>query len=63
MSRLGKGELVYGELLSVDQVLARIDAVTPQAVREIAAEVLSAPLSLAVVGPFTESDVAKAFGP
>ena len=29
MSRIGKGELVYGEVLSVDEVLARIDAVTP----------------------------------
>ena len=28
MSRIGKAELVYGELLSVDQVLERIDAVT-----------------------------------
>ena len=29
MSRLGKSELVYGELMSVDEILARIDAVTP----------------------------------
>ena len=29
MSRLGKGELLYGDLLSVDELLARVDAVTP----------------------------------
>ena len=30
MSRIGKSELVYDELLPVDEVLARIDAVTPE---------------------------------
>ena len=51
MSRLGKGELVHGDLLSVDQLLARADAVTPQEVREVAERVLSGPKSLAVLGP------------
>jgi len=60
MSRLGKGELAYGDLLSVDQLLSRIDAVTPEAVREIAATVLSAPRSLAVVGPFSGHDFTDA---
>jgi hypothetical protein len=40
MSRLGKGELLYDELLTVDQILATVDAVTPDEVREIAAVVL-----------------------
>jgi predicted Zn-dependent peptidase len=56
MSRLGKGELLYQEMLGVDDILARIDAVTPDEVRQIAAEVLSGPTSLAVIGPFTEDD-------
>ncbi len=30
MSRIGKGELAYGEVLTVDELLARIDAVTPE---------------------------------
>ena len=34
MSRLGKAELVYDELLSIDEVLARIDAVTLEDVRD-----------------------------
>jgi predicted Zn-dependent peptidase len=54
MSRLGKGELVYGELLGVRDVLARIDAVTLDDVRSVAASILSVPPTLAVVGPFEE---------
>ena len=52
MTRLGKGELLYGELISVDELLARVDAVTPDESRTVAAEVLGRPMSLAVVGPF-----------
>ena len=54
MSRIGKADLVYGEQLSVGQVLAKIDAVTLDDVAEIAAEVLTpaATTTLAVVGPF-----------
>ncbi|HKD98313.1 MAG TPA: pitrilysin family protein [Micromonosporaceae bacterium] len=52
MTRLGKGELLYDELLSVDELLAKVDAVTPEAVREVAAELLGRPMTLAVVGPF-----------
>jgi predicted Zn-dependent peptidase len=54
MSRLAKAELVYGELPSVAEVLARIDAVTLDDVRELAAETLAAAPSLAVVGPFDD---------
>ena len=55
MSRIAKAELVYGDLMSVDDVLAEVVAVTPDAVRELARELLKSPLSLAVVGPFDES--------
>jgi predicted Zn-dependent peptidase len=54
MSRIGKAELVYGEQLSVDDVLARIDSVTLDEVTDVAADVLSATPTLAVVGPFDE---------
>ncbi len=61
MSRIGKAELVYGEQLSVDDVLARIDSVTLDEVTEVAADVLSATPTLAVVGPFDEDrDFTKA---
>jgi predicted Zn-dependent peptidase len=56
MSRLGKGELLYDELLSVDDVLRRVDAVTPEAVREVAADLLVRPMSLAVIGPFDDHE-------
>jgi predicted Zn-dependent peptidase len=51
MTRLGKSELVDDELLSIDEVLARIDAVTLDDVRALAAELFSQPEILAVVGP------------
>ena len=56
MSRIGKADLVHGELLSIGEVLDRIDAVTPEQVRELARELLGAPASLAVVGPFDDPD-------
>ena len=60
MSRIGKGELSYGEVLTVDDLLARIDAVTPEDCRAVAADVLRRPQCLAVVGPFTDADFADA---
>jgi len=54
MTRIGKSELVYPDLEAVDEVLAAIDAVTHDDIRAIAAEVLSRPKVLAVVGPFED---------
>ncbi|GAA4991504.1 pitrilysin family protein [Actinopolymorpha pittospori] len=56
MGRLAKADLLYGEMLSVEEVLRRIDAVTLDGVREIAAELLEAAPTLAVVGPFEDAD-------
>jgi predicted Zn-dependent peptidase len=55
MSRLGKAELVYGELLTVEEVLARIDAVTLDDVHAVAADLFDSSASLAVVGPYDEN--------
>ncbi|WP_211302724.1 M16 family metallopeptidase [Allonocardiopsis opalescens] len=52
MSRLAKSELVYGTLPSVGELLGRIDAVSADDVRAIAADVLARPRSLAVIGPY-----------
>jgi predicted Zn-dependent peptidase len=60
MSRLGKGELLYDELLSVDDILARVDAVTPDEIHEVARQVLTQQLSLAVIGPFANHDFSAA---
>jgi predicted Zn-dependent peptidase len=56
MSRIGKAELAYGEVLCVDDLLAKIDAITPDDVREVAADLLTRPRCLSVIGPFDESD-------
>ena len=55
MSRLGKAELVYPRLEPVEEILASIEAVTHDDVREVAAAVLAQPKALAVVGPFDDS--------
>jgi predicted Zn-dependent peptidase len=60
MSRLAKGEMLYGDLLTVDDLLARVAAVTADEVNALAADVLSRPTSLAVVGPFGEDEFAAA---
>lgn len=54
MTRLGKAELVYGEFTSLDEALVRINAVTADDVRDLAADLAARPRSLAVVGPFDE---------
>ena len=52
MSRLGKSEIAQGEILSVDETLERIDAVTLQDAVHVAERVLSQPMTLSVIGPF-----------
>jgi predicted Zn-dependent peptidase len=54
MSRLGKSELVYPRLEPVEEVLAAIDAVTHDDIRAVAADILTRPRALAVVGPFDD---------
>jgi predicted Zn-dependent peptidase len=55
MSRLAKSELLYGDLMTVDGLLARVDAVTADEVNTVAAQMLDQHMTLAVVGPFDES--------
>jgi predicted Zn-dependent peptidase len=57
MSRLGKSELSYGEYLPVREVLARLDGVSEEDVRSVAADLLSRETCLAVVGPYRESEL------
>jgi predicted Zn-dependent peptidase len=56
MSRIGKSELVYDSLLSVDDILDRIERVTLDDVRAIGAEVLGRPMTLTAIGPFEDRD-------
>jgi predicted Zn-dependent peptidase len=60
MTRLGKSELIHGEILSVDEVIRRVDAVTDADVRAVAKEVLgSGPRALALIGPFDDDGFAQ----
>ncbi|TDC57001.1 insulinase family protein [Jiangella ureilytica] len=52
MSRLAKAELVYDELPSVDELIARVDGVSIDQVADLARALLPATPTLAVVGPF-----------
>jgi predicted Zn-dependent peptidase len=56
MTRIGKSELVYGDILGVDDLLTCVDEVTPESVAEVAAELLAQPRCLTVVGPFDDHD-------
>jgi predicted Zn-dependent peptidase len=51
MSRIGKSEIVYGEIMSFDDILKSIARVTPEEVRAVASEFLIKSPTLAVVGP------------
>lgn len=52
MSRLGKAELVHGELLTITETLDRVRAVTCADVQELAADLAARPRSMVRVGPF-----------
>jgi predicted Zn-dependent peptidase len=56
MSRIGRSEISHGEILSVDEVLARTDAVTLGDAQTVAREIFSQPMALAVIGPFGQKD-------
>ena len=52
MSRIGKNEIVYGQVMGFDEILKAISRVNPTDVREIASEFLTKSPTLALVGPF-----------
>ena len=56
MSRIGAGLLLHGEVPEVDDVLAKVEAVTLEDVRSAAADLAVGPRSLSVVGPFDATD-------
>jgi predicted Zn-dependent peptidase len=60
MSRLGKSELVHPRLEPVEEILASIEAVTGDDVRNVAAAVLAQPKALAVVGPYDDASAFSA---
>jgi predicted Zn-dependent peptidase len=52
MSRVGSSLLLHGHVLDVDDLLARVDAVTVEHVADVAARLADEPRTLSVVGPF-----------
>ncbi|MEV4332527.1 pitrilysin family protein [Streptomyces sp. NPDC049597] len=54
MNRIGKSELCWGSQMSVDEMLARISAVTPDEVRAVAGDILGQRPSLSVIGPLKD---------
>ena len=56
MTRLGRIVATDAELVTIDELLARVEEVDLDAVRSVAADLLSAPHLLTVVGPFDEAD-------
>ena len=58
MTRLGKAEICQGEMLNLDQLLERIEAVTQDDIQQLASD-LFGPRKLVVtaIGPFGEKDI------
>jgi predicted Zn-dependent peptidase len=63
MERVGRSELTSGEVLAVDELVERIEAVTPDDVARVIDRVLTgAPRVLAAVGPLDPDDLADRTG-
>jgi predicted Zn-dependent peptidase len=59
MSRLGKSEIAHGEILTLNEVLRRIQHVSLEDARRVAERVLSQPMTLTVLGPFSPNAFAR----
>ncbi len=57
MTRLGRTELTGVEHLSVDEIVEKIEAVTPEDALEVVRAVYSGPYVLGAVGPFDPEDL------
>ncbi|MEX2420566.1 MAG: hypothetical protein WD670_01995, partial [Actinomycetota bacterium] len=56
MSRLGKSEIAGGEILTVSEVLRRVNGVTLEEARAAASRILSQPMAMTVLGPFKKGE-------
>ena len=56
MSRVGSSLLLHGHVLDVDELLARVDAVSVEDVARVARKLADEPRTLSVVGPFDADD-------
>jgi len=58
MTRLGKVEVTGGELLSLDDIIERLDSITLDDLHRVAQQILTTDRTLAVIAPFAEDAVA-----
>jgi predicted Zn-dependent peptidase len=59
MNRIGRSQLIHGDVLPFDELVARTESITHDDLRRVAERVLSSERALAVVGPFAEEDFAE----
>lgn len=52
MARIGKNEIVYGQIMGFDEILKEIAGVSHEDIRKVASEFLTKTPTLALVGPF-----------
>lgn len=57
MSRVGRSQLLFGEVLDVSEICSRIEAVTVADVAELASQLLGVDRTLSAVGPVSTSDL------
>ena len=61
MFKLGRSELYYGRQIGLDEIIGRIDAVTLDDVRAMAAQIFTPDqLAMAAIGPFAARSAARA---
>jgi len=58
MGRIGRSQLVHGLVADIDDLLARIEAVTPDDIRRVVKAIGAEERALAAIGPFTKSTFA-----
>jgi predicted Zn-dependent peptidase len=59
MTRIGRSQLVHGSVLTFEDMVARIDAITRDDLRRVVERVFTGERVLAVVGPFEEDAFAE----
>ena len=57
MTPLGKSQVTGAELLSIDEIVERLDAVTAEDVHDLARQIFDGNHALAMIAPFDEADV------
>jgi predicted Zn-dependent peptidase len=55
MTRIGKNELVYGEHLTIEELLGRVESVTIEDVKQVAEDFLRHPQAIAVIGDYEDA--------